>query len=58
MTNRLRKAFETGYTEDQYMEALRGFFAQKERYELEAKGIEFMDYSDSVFYFKKENKND
>ena len=53
-TKLLRKAFTTGYTEEQYMEAFREFFARKEAYE---KGWELIDYEDSIFYFKKEKGN-
>jgi len=57
MAKLLKKAFETGYTDEDYMEAFKGFFKEKDLYELEARGIEFIDYSDSIFYFKKNGKN-
>lgn len=53
-TKLLRKAFETGYTDEQYDEAFKEFFAMKEAYE---KGWELIDYKDSIFYFKKDGKN-
>ncbi len=54
---KIKEAFKTGYTEDQYLEAFRGFFKDIEKRELESKGIEFVDYKDSIFYFKS-CKND
>ena len=53
-TKLLRKAFTTGYTDRDYDEALKEFFARKEAYE---KGWELIDYEDSIFYFKKEKEN-
>ena len=51
---KLNFAFQTGYTDEQYQEALKEFFAAKEAYD---KGWELIDYEDSIFYFKKEKEN-
>ena len=51
---KLNFAFQTGYTDEQYDEALKEFFARKEAYD---KGWELIDYEDSIFYFKKEKEN-
>jgi hypothetical protein len=54
----ISKAFKTGYTDKQYLEAFRGFFKDLEVYELQSRGVEFIDYKDSIFYFKSKKRND
>jgi hypothetical protein len=49
---KIKEAFKTGYTDEQYQEALKGFFKDLEIYELQSRGIDFLDYKDSIFYFK------
>ncbi len=54
----LKIAFTTGYSDDDYTRAFRQLFEDKKAREgAEAEGDDFIEFRDSIFYFKRENKN-
>jgi len=56
--NILKKAFTTGKTDEQWEKDLKLLFRQRKLAEEIEKGfeMEFIDYEDSIFYFKSEKK--